>query len=313
MNGVINFLELAIPGMVAFVLAAQGTMLGGRAGVFNVSQEGLMALGASVGFLVSYKLGGTFGTNMIGLAVAAAAAAAMGLILAYTTTILRLDQFVVGLALFFAGIGLASLLYRVVIGIVPQPPQIDTLDTIPIPLLSEIPLLGPTLFDQDIVVYFMFLLSGLLYWVLYRTNLGMKMRSVGENPRAADAAGISVTKVRFWATALGAALMGMGGAYLPMHFSGIYTDGIIAGRGWLAIALAFVGGWRPQYVLLGAAFFACMEITALELQSSTVIPVEFIETFPYVAALVVMAFIFRRTQVPAFLGRNYDRESRTAS
>lgn len=308
MNEVVSFLQLVVTAMVPFILAAQGTMLAGRAGVFNVAQEGLMMLGASVGFLVSLKLGG----NPTGLLAAALVGAAFGWFLGWVTTRFRLDQFVIGLALFFAATGIASLLYKVVIGVTLTPPLIPTLPDLDIPLLSAIPGLGPILFSQDALVYFAFLVSGFLYWFLYRTNWGMKIRSVGENPKAADSLGVNVARTRIWCSTAGGALMALAGAYLPMVYTGTYTEGMVAGRGWLAIALAFFGGWRPAYILAGAAFFASMEVLALRVQVGGVdIPHQFISMLPYVATLLVMMFALRWASIPAFLGRNYDRESRT--
>lgn len=307
MNEIVGFLALVIPAMVPFVLAAQGTILSGRAGVFNVSQEGVMVLGAAVGFLASFRMGG----NLVGLLVAAAAGALVGLILALATTNLRMDQFVVGLALYFATLGLASLLYRVVVGVTLEPPLIELLDSYPIPLLSDIPVVGEVLFDQDLVVYFAFGLSAALWWFLYRTSAGLRFRSVGENPKAADSLGIDVARTRIVATVAGSALVAMGGAYLPMVYTGTFTEGMVAGRGWLVIALAFLGGWRPHYVVAGAAFFAGMDVLALRAQVADIaIPHQFVMMLPYVATLVVMIFAFRWARQPGFLGRNYDRESR---
>ena len=307
MNEIVDFLGLVVTAMVPFILAAQGTMLGGRAGVFNVSQEGMMVLGAAVGFLVSLQVG----SNAVGFLVAGFAGAAFGLVLAWTTTYLRLDQFVIGLALFFAALGTASLLYREVIGVTLTPPLIQTLQDVSIPLLSDIPVLGPVLFRQDLVVYGAFVLSAVLWWFLYRTDTGSRVRSVGENPKAADSLGINVRFTRMWTTTVGSALMAMAGAYLPMVYTGTYTEGIVAGRGWLAIALTFFGGWRPQYILAGAAFFAGMDVLALRAQVGGVgIPHQFVLMLPYVATLLVMVFAFRWARVPAFLGKNYDRESR---
>lgn len=309
MNEITEFMTLMIPAMVPFLLAAQGTVLSGRTGVFNVSQEGMMVLGAAVGFLASYKLGG----NAYGLIAAFAITALFGLVLAYMTTQLRLDQFVVGLALYFAALGAASLLYREVIGVTMEPPLIPTLEDRPIPLLSDIPFLGDVFFDHDLVVYFAFAASFALYWFMYKTNAGLSFRSIGENPKSADSLGISVVRARTWSTVVGAGLMGMAGAYLPMVYTGLYTEGMVAGRGWLVIALAFLGGWRPQLVVAGAAFFAGMEVLSLRAQVAGIgIPHQFVLMLPYVATLLVMVFAFRWARQPAFLGRNYDRESRMA-
>jgi simple sugar transport system permease protein len=287
-----EFIALTITAMVPFLFVAQGTMLSGRAGIFNVAQEGLMLLGAAVGYLVSLKAG----SNIAGLLGAAVAGAVVGAVLAWATTSLRMDQFVVGLALFFLAGGAASLLYRVVIG-QDEPPRIK-----PLPDL---------LFGQDALVYLAIALSIGLWWWLYRTDGGIRLRSVGENPKAADSLGIDVTRTRMVAGTLGAALMAVGGAYLPMAFAGTYADGVVAGRGWLAIALAFFGGWRPQYILVGSAFFAAMDVLAQRAQITGIgIPHQFVSMLPYVATLLVMIFAFRWALVPQFLGRNYDRESR---
>lgn len=184
-----------------------------------------------------------------------------------------------------------------------------------VPMVALLPaiLIGPVLFDQDGMVYFAFLLSGALYWLLYRTNLGLKVRSVGENPKAADSLGINVSRIRIVTATVGASLMALAGAYLPMVYTGTYTEGIVSGRRWLAIALAFFGGWRPQYILAGATFFAGMEVLALRVQVAGVaVPHQFVSMLPYIATLLVMMFAMHWARIPAFLGRNYDRESRTA-
>jgi simple sugar transport system permease protein len=267
-----------------------------------------MLLGASIGFLVSY---GT-GSSTVGVLVAAAVGAAFGFALGWATTALRLDQFVVGLALFFAATGLAGLLYRIVIGQTATTPLVDTLPRLDIPLLSDIPLLGTALFSHNLLVYLAALLAVSLWFFLYRTRAGLNLRSVGENPKAADSLGIPVVRTRLWTTAAGGALMGVAGAFLPLVYTGTFTEGIVGGRGWLAIALTFFGGWRPQFIVAGALFFAAMDVVALRAEVSGIdIPSQVLLVIPYVATLVVMVFAFRWARVPEFLGRNYDRESRT--
>jgi ABC-type uncharacterized transport system permease subunit len=308
MNEFAVLAQLTVVAMVPYLLASLGTMLGGLAGVFSVSQEGVMLLGASVGFLVSY---GT-GSSTVGVLVAAAVGAVFGFALGWATTALRLDQFVVGLALFFAATGLAGLLYRIVIGQTATTPLVDTLPRLDIPLLSDIPLLGTALFSHNLLVYLAALLAVGLWFFLYRTRVGLNLRSVGENPKAADSLGIAVVRTRLWTTAAGGALMGVAGAFLPLVYTGTFTEGIVGGRGWLAIALTFFGGWRPQFIVAGALFFAAMDVVALRAEVSGIdIPSQALLVIPYVATLVVMVFAFRWARVPEFLGRNYDRESRT--
>ncbi|RME44403.1 MAG: ABC transporter permease, partial [Caldilineae bacterium] len=157
------FAKLVMLSLVTYVLAAQGTMLGGRTGVFNVAQEGIMLAGASVGFLAAYLSG----SLAVGMLAAMALGGLFGLALAYFTTTLKMDQFVIGLALFFFGLGLSTLFFKLVVGVTLQPPLIPTLPDLPIPGLSRIPVLGDVLFNQNILVYFAILLSVFLYYLLY--------------------------------------------------------------------------------------------------------------------------------------------------
>jgi len=294
--------------MVPFVLAGQGTMLGGRTGVFNVAQEGMMLVGASLGFLVSYYSGSIF----LGMVAAMLSGALFGLALAYFTTALKMDQFVIGLALFFIGVGLSTLLPKIIIGITLTPPLIKTLPNLAIPLLSSIPVLGPILFNHNILVYASVIISVGLWYFLYRTQKGLELRSVGEHPMTADSLGVNTTKNRYWSTIIGGALIGLSGAYLPMVYSGTFTEGMVMGRGWLAIALTFFGGWSPLPILFGSLFFSAVEVLAFRVQViGSFLPYQFLQMLPYIATIIVMIITFKRARVPAFLGLNYDREKRS--
>ncbi len=307
MEILITFLRLVLLSMVPFVLASQGTMLGGRTGIFNVAQEGIMLLGASLGFLVSYQVGNTF----VGMLAAMAAGALFGLLLAYFTTTLKMNQFVIGLSLFFIGVGLSTLLPKLIIGITLSPPLIPTLPEVSIPLLSQIPVLGPILFKQNGLVYFSILLSLTLWYFLYRTQRGLELRAVGENPMAADSLGINVVRARYWTAILGGALIGLAGAYLPMVYTGTFTEAMTRGRGWLAIALTFFGGWSPLTILTGSLFFAGVEVLAFRAQViGLALPYQYLLMVPYLATILIMILTFRKARVPAFLGQNYDREKR---
>ena len=167
----ILYAKLILLTMVPFVLAGQGTMIGGRTGVFNVAQEGIMLVCASVGFLVSFYTH----SLTIGIIAAMAVGAIFGLALAYFTTNLKMDQFVIGLALFFIGLGLSTLLPKILIGVTLTPPLIPTLKEIPIPLLSKIPFIGEVFFNQNIMVYGSVLISVLLWWFMYKTSFGLSL------------------------------------------------------------------------------------------------------------------------------------------
>ncbi|PKN87273.1 MAG: ABC transporter permease [Chloroflexi bacterium HGW-Chloroflexi-8] len=308
MDILVNFLRLVLLSMVPFVLAGQGTMLGGRTGVFNVAQEGMMLVGASLGFLVSYYSGSIF----LGMVAAMLSGALFGLALAYFTTALKMDQFVIGLALFFIGVGLSTLLPKIIIGITLTPPLIKTLPNLAIPLLSSIPVLGPILFNHNILVYASVIISVGLWYFLYRTQKGLELRSVGEHPMTADSLGVNTTKNRYWSTIIGGALIGLSGAYLPMVYSGTFTEGMVMGRGWLAIALTFFGGWSPLPILFGSLFFSAVEVLAFRVQViGSFLPYQFLQMLPYIATIIVMIITFKRARVPAFLGLNYDREKRS--
>ncbi len=305
---VINFLRLVLLSMVPFVLAAQGTMLGGRTGVFNVAQEGVMLVGASVGFLVSYYSGSIF----LGIVVAMLSGGIFGLALAYFTTTLKMNQFVIGLSLFFIGLGVSTLLPKLILGITLTPPLIPTLKSIPIPLLSQIPFIGPVFFNQNILVYVSVLVSIGLWYFLFRTQKGLELRSVGEYPMTADSLGINTTKMRYWSAIIGGTLIGLAGAYLPMVYAGTFTEGMTMGRGWIAIALTFFGGWSPLPILYGSLFFSAVEVLAFRVQViGSFLPHQILQMLPYLATVLVMVFTFKRSRVPNFLGNNYDREKRS--
>lgn len=305
---IVTFLKLTFLTMVPFILAAQGTMLAGRTGVFNVSQEGTMLAGASAGFIIGFKTGSLW----YGAIAAMIMGGLFGLVLAYMTSTLKMSQFVIGLALFFIGMGISTLIPKLVIGVTLVPPLIPTLQNIAIPGLSKIPILGAIFFDQNILVYFSVLLSGFLYYFLYKTKWGMELRSVGENPRAADSLGINVNLTRYLAVIVGSMIIGLAGAYLPMVYTGTFTELMTKGRGWLSSALCFFGGWRPHTIFLGSLFFAGIEVLSYRMQvQTTAVPYQFLVMLPYIATLLVMALTFKRSTTPAFLGKNYDREKRT--
>lgn len=306
----VNFAKLTILALVPYVLASQGTMLGGRTGIFNVAQEGIMLVGASVGFLGAYLAG----SLLVGVGVAVVMGALFGLALAYFTTTLKMNQFVIGLALFFIGLALSTLFFKFVVGVTLQPPLIPTLQDVAIPGLAQIPIIGRIFFVQNWLVYFAIALSAFLYYLLYQTSFGLELRAVGENPKAADSLGVNVTLMRYLTATVGGMLMGLAGAYLPMVYTGTFTEGMVQGRGWLAIALTFFGGWKPHLIFFGALFFAGVEVLSLRVQViGGRVPYQFLLMLPYIATILVMMPAFKGVRAPAFLGLNYDREKRTLS
>ena len=304
-SGLIGLVALAV---VPYVMASQGTMLAGRTGQFIVFQEGLMLASASLGFLGAYQ----FNSLWAGIGVAVLTGVIFGLAYAYFTTTLKLNQFVTGLAFFFIGLGISTLAFKLAIGVTLTPPLVPTIQDLPIPLLSRIPLLGDAFFNHNLFVYFSLLLTLFLYYFLYKTSYGLELRSVGENPRAADSLGVQVNRFRYGAAIFGAVLIALGGIYLPLVYTGTFTEGIVQARGWLAIALTFFGGWRPHTIFLGALFFATVEVIALRAQIfGGNIPHQLLLTLPFIATLLIMIFGAKWARMPAFLGQNYDREKRS--
>jgi general nucleoside transport system permease protein len=289
------------------ILAAMGELLMERGGVLNIGIEGMMLTGAAVGFIVAVK------TGSVGAGVAAAmvAAGVLASVLAYYSVDLRGSQITVGLGLFVLGIGLSSLLYRVVFGVRLTPPRVATLPPLAIPGLADIPVLGSVVFRQNVMVYAALLLVPAVHLFLFKTPLGLRLRAAGENPRAVDTLGIDVFTLRRAATVSGGLLIGAAGAYLPIALTGTFNDNMTAGRGWLALMLVIFGRWRPGWALLGALLFACVESFQFKLAMGTkAIPPQFLLMLPYIFAMVALVWIYRGAQAPAALAVPYDREAR---
>lgn len=308
MDSIVSLLRLVLISMVPFALASQGTMFAGRTGIFIVAQEGIMLTGASVGFIVSYMTGGN---NWLGGLAAVIVGGIFGAVTAYFSVKLKMNQFVIGLSLLFIGIGLSTLIPKIVIGITLTQPLIPTLQNLPIPLLHQIPLIGPVLFNHNILVYLSILISVGFWYFLFRTQKGLEMRAVGENPMAADSLGINTVRNRYLAAIIGGALIALAGAYLPMVYTGTFTELMTRGRGWLSIALTFFGGWSPMPIFWGSLFFSAIDVASISLQTAGFpIPYQYLLMVPYLATILVMVFTFGKARVPGFLGMNYDRENR---
>ncbi len=300
-------LKLTLTVVVPFLIAALGELLTERGGVLNVAIEGVMVIGAVVAFLT------TFGTHsfLVGMAAAMVAGGLIALVLAYFSITLRTPQLTVGLGLFVFCVGMGSLLYRIVIGIRLSPPQIRTLPPVPLPGLARLPGVGEILFTQNALVYLAFGLVPIVSLFLFRTPLGLRLRAVGENPRAADTLGLNVFAMRYVFTVLGGILIGLAGGYMPLGITGTYSDGMVGGRGWIALMLVIFGRWTPSFVLLGALLFAYIE--ALQFKVALVaktIPPQFLLMLPYVVAIVVLIRVYQGASAPEALMRPYEREER---
>ena len=307
-----DVLALGVPFSVALLLAALGENFNQRAGVFNLGCDGVMSVGAFLGFLAPYLLARTAlapFANALGFALAAAAGVLLGLLFALVTVTFRASQGIAGIGLQLLGWGIAGTMFRHFIGGVVGIPGVAAW---PVPGLSRIPFLGDVLFAHDPVVYLALLAVPASAWLLYRTPWGLRVRAVGAHPRAADTMGTSVARVRYQALMLGGAMAGLGGAYLSLCQARMFADDLVAGRGFIAVALVYFGRWTPLGILGGALLFSLAQALQLIIQVAGIkFPYEFAVMLPYALVIAVLALARRSRMLgPAALGKPYDREAR---
>ncbi len=288
------------------LLGTLGEIVTERSGVLNLGVEGMMAIGAMTAFTVTL----TTGSPWFGLLAAFLAGALAGGIHAFVSITLKANQVVSGLALTMLGLGVSGLFGRPFIG----RPLPSKLSTLPIPGLADIPVLGRILFSQDPLFYLAVILGILLWILLARTRWGIEIRSVGENPAAAEVQGVNVARIRYLCVLLGGALAGMAGAHLSLVYSKSWTEGLTGGRGWIVIALTIFALWNPLRAFLGAFLFGCIFVLQYLLQPIGV-PPNFLAMMPYLATLAVLLAgglrkDHRRLLAPAKLGEAYTKGER---
>ncbi len=307
-----NVLCLAVPFSVAILLAALGENFNQRAGVFNLGCDGIMCMGAFVGFMLPYFLKAgpmaPYG-NLLGLAGALGVGAALGLLFALVTVTFGASQGIAGIGLQMLGWGLSGTLFRHFVGGVTG---VEGILAMPIPWLSRIPFLGGVFFNHNPMAYVAFLLVPASWFLLYKTPWGLKVRAVGTHPRAADTMGINVVRTRYQALMLGGAMAGLAGAYLSLAQAKMFSDDLVAGRGFIAVALVYFGRWSPLGILGGALLFSIAQSFQLSMQVWGIkFPYEFAVMLPYVLVIVVLALARKARQLgPTDLGKPYNREMR---
>ena len=288
------------------LFAALGGILSERAGVFAVGLEGTMLSGAFAA-VVTTHVAGSAGAGVI---ASAAAGAALAAVVAVATARCYADQMVTGLAVNILALGLTSFLLRGLFGRGEAPTiRVPTLTAVPIPLLGDVPGLGPLLFQQPLLTYLALGLVVALFVVLGRTRAGLTLRAVGENPTAAFAGGADPVRIRMLAVIAGGALAGVGGAVLSLQQVGTFTDGMTSGRGYLALAAIIVGRWAPGGALVGCLLFGAADALQLRVQGLR-LPVSsyVIQMMPYVVSLGVLAGLGRGARLPAALGVPFVRD-----
>ncbi len=266
-----------------------------------------MLMGAMTGFLVSLSSGSLW----FGVLMAALVGMALGLLMAFLSVHLGLSQHVSGLGITLFATGLAMFVYRLHFGSPTVPPTVDPFKQIAIPLLSRIPVLGPGLFNQYVLTYIAWLLIPVMSILLYKTKMGLKIRTVGENPLVADTVGVSVWLTRTLCLVFGGALMGIGGSFLTLAHQNMFLIDVIGGRGWVAIAMVIFGNWDPLKGAFGSIIFGFLDGLQLRLQALGVeIPFHVFLMIPYLLTIVALVGVSRRAAVPAALLKAYRREEK---
>jgi simple sugar transport system permease protein len=304
----VGFFAAVIRVATPLLLATLGELFAERCGVLNLGIEGIMLFGAMIGFTTAYFSGQLW----LGIGAAAVAGVGFGLLMGLLTVSLGLSQHVSGLGVTMLGTGLSFYLYRLIFGQPSQPPHVEPFATLALPGLAGLPWLGPVLFDQFALVYLAFLLVPIAAFVLYRTPWGLALRTVGESPYAAVAAGVSVGAARYQALMISGALMGIAGAYLSLAQFNAFTFGVVSGRGWVCIALVVLGQWDPWRVMGAALLFGALDALGLRLQSSggIALPYQLFLMLPFLATIVAMALLARSARAPAALLTPFRREER---
>jgi simple sugar transport system permease protein len=294
-----SFWAAAVRIATPLMFGVLGALLCERAGVLNLGIEGIFTAGAMAGWMAVY-----FGTDLwTGVAVAALTGAAFGLLLALLTVPLGLSQHVTGLGVTLLATSASYFVYRVALPNVSTPPRITPFQPLAVPGLSDLPFIGPALFQQTPLTFLALALFGVASFVLYRTPLGLSVRAVGENPAAVEAQGLDVHRIRIAATVCGSALMALGGAFLTMSAFNAFFFEMTGGRGWICIALTVFASWRPGKALLGALLFGAFDAFQLRLQTrlGAVIPGQVFLMMPYLLSIAALCAIARRADYPKAL------------
>ena len=287
-----------------YLYASIGEMFAQRSGVVNLGVDGIMLMGAFAGFFIALNVPG-MGGLWLGLLVAAIVGLLMGLLMSVISVTLKAEQGISGIGLYIFGLGLSSLLFRVTIGTVKT---VDGFKPFPIPILSQIPIVGGVLFTNSVVVYGAFLIIPIAWFVLERTTWGLKIKAVGQSPAAADSLGVSVNRVRYMCVCLGGMLAGLAGASLSLSLVNLFQDNLTAGLGFIAVALVYFGGWRPTGILIGALLFSAITAVQLFMQVTKVgISPDVANMLPYIITIIVLMFPINRARQPAALNKPFER------
>lgn len=293
-------MRLSIP----IMLAALGGAIAERSGVVNIGLEGVMLVGAFVGFVAAFFTGSLW----LGVIAGIVSGGLMGLVVAFYTVLLTSNQVVVGIALNLLALGATSFAYRAVFGMGTSQPRVASFEALHIPYLSDIPIIGPLVFDQTILVYLALVLVPVVWLIALKSKYGLQLTAVGEHPEAAETLGISVARTRTIALVASGMLGGLGGAFLSLSATGLFLDNLTAGRGYIALAILVLGRRHPFGVLLAALVFGAADALQLRGQNMGIhVPYQFLVMLPYLLTIVVLLVFAGRTHDPKALGEPFQR------
>ena len=298
-------LQSTIRNATPLIFAALGGLFSERSGVVNIGLEGLMLISAFAGVV-----GASFsGSALVGLLTAIGAGLVFALIHALMTITFEADQIISGTAINLLALSGTGFLMVVIFGSGGTSPRVNGFESVAIPLLSDIPLIGRALFDQSLLVYLMYALVPTVFFVVFRTPFGLRLRATGEAPEAVDTAGVSVYRMRYYGVALSGMLAALGGAYLSMGLLSAFTENMTNGRGFIALAALIFGRWNPIGAAGAALLFGFAQAITFRVDQEAV-PIEFIEMLPYILTIivVVIAGFSGRSVAPAAIGRPYRKE-----
>jgi simple sugar transport system permease protein len=304
LNFLSSILFATIVAGTPLIIVGLGELVTEKAGVLNLGAEGIMSVGAIAAFATAHHLH----SPGLGILAGMVAGMLMSLLFAVSALTLMANQVASGLALSIFGVGLAAF-----VGKPYESVALPSVKPLSVPLLAKLPLLGPALFQQQGLVYFSWALLAAVAWFLYRTKAGLVLRAVGEGPVSAHSIGYGVLAIRYQAVLFGGAMAGIGGAFLSVFYTPMWVEGMVAGRGWIAIALVVFATWRPLRVMIGAYLFGGCMIAQMFVQGSGArlnVPAQFLSALPYLATIIVLVLISRnlrtiRLHSPASLGQPF--------
>lgn len=298
---IIGILTSGIRLATPYLYAAIGETFSQRSGVLNLGVDGQMLLGAFVSFYIAF----TTENLWFGLLGAMAVGAVMGLAMAYATVNLHAEQGISGIGFYLFGLGMSDLLFKMLLGTVET---VKGFPVVVVPILGKIPVVGKIFFQHNILVYIAFLLIPIAWFVMNKTTLGLKIRSVGENPEAADSVGVSVARVRYFTIILGGTLSGLAGASMSIALLNVFQQNMTSGLGFIAVALVYFGAWRAWGVLAGALLFSMVNSIQLWMQVLNVpIPSDIAVMLPYVLTIIVLVATVSKVRSPSALTKPFDR------